>query len=265
MRLNPRRFPALLALLAHLLALLATALLLGVGASLGIRVGGMTAALVEGAIAAVIGQCWGLSVWWLPINLFFVPALLALQGRHLPPLLPLAGFLLALSLNWNSLGERVPLYLTGRRTERRLAELLATRGAAFTFMDLGCGLGGTLARLARSFPEARFEGVETAPLSFLIAWLRSLPLGNCRVRYRNLWHVELGAWDVVYCFLSPAPMPALGDKARAEMREGAWLVSNSFDIPQWPPSTCLEVDDLRGSRLLCWHLGEDGDRAAKIR
>lgn len=256
MAMNPQRVPALLALLAHLAALLATYGLLQACAALGVRPGMMTVALVEGLVAAWLGQWWGLSVWWLPINLFFVPALLAFQGRPLPAWLPLAGFFLALSLNWNSFGERVPLYLTGRRTRRRLAELLASRAPGFAFIDLGCGLGGTLAHLARAFPQARFEGVETAPLSFLIAWLRCLPLRNCRVRYRSLWKVDLAAHDVVYCFLSPVPMPALGDKARAEMDDGAWLLSNTFEIPGWPPSERIEVGDLRGSCLLRWRIGE---------
>ena len=118
--------------------------------------------------------------------------------------------------------------------------------------DLGCGLGDTLVDLSRRFPQATFVGVETAPLSFALAWLRCLPRRNCQVRYRDLWRVELGEFDVVYCFLSPAPMPRLGDKASTEQRAGSWLISNTFEIPGQPADRVLEVGDLRGSRLLLW-------------
>ncbi|WP_263147262.1 class I SAM-dependent methyltransferase [Pseudomonas sp. RIT-PI-AD] len=252
------RYPALLALWVQLAAAVSTLVLFKGLAALALYPGLMAAAWVQGVAAAVLGQACGLSVWWLPINLAFVPALLALQGRHLPPLLPLAGFAVALLLNWNSFGERVPLYLTGRRTRQRLLEWLATQPREFTFIDLGCGLGGALHRLARAYPAARFEGVETAPLAFCLAWLRCLPARNCRIRYRNLWTVDLGAYDVVYCFLSPVPMPALGAKARAQMRPGAWLISNSFDIPGMPPEQTLEVRDWRHARLLLWRPGGDG-------
>ena len=77
------------------------------------------------------------------------------------------------------------------------AQRMAAAGAR-TVADLGCGLGDTPVDLSRRFPQATFVGVETAPLSFALAWLRCLPRRNCQVRYRDLWRVELGEFDVVY-------------------------------------------------------------------
>ena len=74
------------------------------------------------------------------------------------------------------------------------------------------------------------------------------------MRYRSLWQVPLGDFDVVYCFLSPQPMPALWDKARREMAAGSWLISNSFAIPAVTPSRRLELDDWRSSQLLLWQM-----------
>lgn len=263
-KLAVSRSPALRALLAHLLALaLAWGLLLAAHA-LGVQPGMLASALAQGALAALIGARLGLSCWWLPINLGFLPALVGLFWWDLSPLWPLAGFLGLLLLNWNALRERVPLYLTGRPTEARLAAELAALPASFRFVDLGCGLAGTLTRLARRYPQARFTGVETAPLSFLLAWLRCLPLGNCQVRYRSLWRVELGDYDLAYCFLSPAPMPALWRKARQEMRPGAWLVSNSFEVPGVVPQRMIEIGDWRASRLLLYRPGDPGAPAAAV-
>lgn len=254
LRLLRKSHPALLAMLAQLLAIaLLFALHLGL-ALLGGHLGLWPAVLLQGLLAALLGHGLGLRGWWLPINLMFVPGLLLVQGYPLPAWLYLAIFLGLLLLNWNSLRERVPLYLSGRPTRDRLAELLAEREQPLRFIDLGCGLGGTLRQLGAAFPQSRFDGVETAPLAFALSWLRCAGRRNCRVAYRNLWQVDLGDYEVVYCFLSPAPMPELWLKARAQMRPGSWLVSNSFAIPGVEPQRIVELHDWRGTRLLLWQI-----------
>ncbi|MCQ4329900.1 hypothetical protein [Stutzerimonas stutzeri] len=250
------RFPALLALFSHLSSLLVSWLLLLASARLADwSISLLTAAWLQGSLAALFGHIFGLSRWWLPINLGFVPGLVLLQGHTMPPWLLLAGFIALLLLNWNALTERVPLYLTGTAAERRLIERLAQLPNDFRFIDLGSGLGGTLLRLARAYPSGHFMGVETAPLTFALCWLRCLPQRNCRVRFRSFWRASLGDHDVVYCFLSPAPMPALWQKARSEMRPGGLLISNSFEVPGVEPQEILPVDDWRRSRLLIWRPG----------
>lgn len=255
----PVRIPALVALASHLVAAVVCWLLLFTAARLfGVHVTLLMAALVQGVLAALVGRRLGLSGWWLPINFVFVPALVLMQDHALPPWVLLLGFAVLLLLNWNALVERVPLYLTGPATEQVLSERLARLPESFAFVDLGCGVGGSLLRLAGTYPAASFVGVETAPLPFLICWLRCLARRNCRVRFRSLWQEPLGEYDAVYCFLSPAPMPRLWEKARAEMHPGALLISNSFEVPGVPAEEVLEVNDLRHSRLLVWQPGRAG-------
>lgn len=249
------RYPAVLALIAQCLALAGVAASLWVAARLGDwRPTLWQAAVAQGALAAALGHWLGLRRWWLPLNLAFIPGLLALQSREWPAWWFLAAFLLLLLINWNSFRERVPLYLSGADTRRRLSRRLATLPEDFRFVDLGCGLGGTLAQLARDYPKARLVGVETAPLVFLLAWLRCLPYRNCTVRYRSLWREDLSCHDVAYCFLSPAPMVELWAKVQREMRPGSLLISNSFEIPGVPAREVIELNDWRDSRLLLWHL-----------
>jgi hypothetical protein len=249
------RYPALLALLAQLCA----ALLVGGAIVLAVqfsswRPSGLAAGLLQGLLAASVARWFGLAPWWWWLNLMFVPALLLFGGAALPSWVFLVGFLLLVLGNWNSVGERVPLYLTGARSRRQLAEWLAGQAAAFRFVDLGCGPAGTLLWLARRFPRAQFVGVETAPLPFVIAWLRALAQDNCRIRYENLWRTDLAQFDMVYCFLSPAPMAALWTKAVAQMAGGTWLVSNSFEVPGVPADQQVELHDWRRSRLLLWRM-----------
>lgn len=249
------RYPALLALLAQLVAALVVGGVIVLAQQYSSwRPSGLAAGLILGLLAASVGRGFGLSSWWWWLNLGFVPALLLVSGAALPSWVFLAGFLLLLLGNWNSVGERVPLYLTGARSRQQLAELLVRQPASFRFVDLGCGPAGALLWLARRFPQAQFVGVETAPLPFAIAWLRALPQHNCRIRYENLWRTELAEFDVVYCFLSPAPMAALWARAVAQMTGGAWLVSNSFEVPGVPADQQVELHDWRDSRLLLWRM-----------
>src|SRR3990167_1398417 len=160
------RYPLLLALVAQLGACLGVAVLLYLGAQLSAwRPSALAAALLQGLLAAGLARGLGLSRWWGWLNLGFVPGLVLASGAALPSWVFLLGFALLVLLNWNSIGERVPLYLTGAQTRKELMALLAQQAPDFRFVDLGCGPAGSLLSLARQFPRAQFVGVETAPLS----------------------------------------------------------------------------------------------------
>lgn len=247
-------------LLAQALAIVAVVVLVYLLALLSLQLPLALVALLQGALAAVIGRWLGLSRWWLWINLAFLPALLLLQRLALPGWIYLCAFVVLLLVNWNSLRERVPLYLTGPRAQQQLAHWLARGEPAPRFVDLGCGTAGTLLYLARRFPRGRFVGVESAPLLFLVAWLRCLLQDNCQVRFQSLWRTELAQFDAVYCFLSPVPMPRLWARARLQMRAGSWLISNTFEIPGVEPDVRLEVNEGRQTQLLFWQM-----RGADIR
>ena len=185
----------------------------------------------HGVLAAAGGLALGLARWWVPVQFFLPFALAGALALDLPAWLYLLAFLALALVYWNAAGERVPLYLSNRTTWQALGDLLPESPA--TAIDLGAGLGGTLLFLARQRPDSRFRGVESAPLPYALARLRLLfaPCSNIELRFGNLWDQDLSAYDLVYCFLSPAPMARLFAKARAEMRPGSLLVSNSFIVP----------------------------------
>ncbi|MDN5514400.1 class I SAM-dependent methyltransferase [Ectopseudomonas composti] len=250
------RLPVLRALLAQGLAIALVVVLVYLLALLPWRMSLFSVALLQGVLAAGIGWRLGLSRWWLWINLAFLPALLVVQRIDMPAWLFLLGFVLLLLVNWNSWREQVPLYLSGRKAQQRLQQFLSEREPPLRFVDLGCGTAGTLLQLARQFPRGQFVGVETAPLLFVVAWLRCLLQENCSIRYRSIWRVDLGCFDVVYCFLSPVPMTRLWAKAQAEMGVGSWLISNTFEIPGAPADRLLEVNEGRQTALFLWQIKE---------
>lgn len=247
------RSPLLKALFAQLAASGAVAL----GASLLAAVGSVWPLPVwlglQGACAAGFGLWLGLPVWWAPTLAAFVPALALGLALRWPPWI----FLLAFVASWlafrGAAADRVPLYLSNRTAWRALVELLP-QAEGFAFADLGSGLGGTLAWLARQRPDGRFYGVESALGSFAVSRWRLRRLRNVRVRLGDFWTEDLSRYDVVYVFLSPEPMPRLWEKARAEMRPGSLLVSNSFEIPGVAPNRVMVLDDARRTRLSIWIL-----------
>ena len=248
------RLPVLRALLAQGLAVALMVVLVYLLALLPWRLSLFSIALLQGVLAAVIGWRLGLSRWWWWINLAFLPALLLMQRADLPAWLFLLGFVVLLLINWNSLREQVPLYLSGRKAQQRLQQCLSEREPPLRFVDLGCGTAGAVLQMARWFPRGQFVGVETAPLLFVFAWLRCLLQENCSIRYRSLWQVELGDFDVVYCFLSPVPMARLWAKAQVEMHANSWLISNTFEIPGVSADREFEINEGRQTSLFLWHM-----------
>lgn len=194
----------------------------------------------------------------MKLRLLFVVVAAALMAGALflqPPLWLYPAVLALIFLFYaNTFSERVPLYLSNRTTWAALALVLdgesMSVGRRPAFVDLGCGLGGTLAYLARAKPDWDIVGVETAPGPYWIAKARTAFLPNVQVRFQNLWKTDLAAFDVVYAFLSPAPMPRLHAKAAAEMRPGTLFVSNSFWADEQPYDGVIEVNDTRATRLI---------------
>jgi hypothetical protein len=236
-----RLHPALAALLAHLPGLA----LMGALVSAGIGMPPYLTALLIGLSAAALAQFWKLPGWWRLINLIFVPLLwLALQA-DLDSGWFLAGFLLLALTSLGSIRTRVPLYLSSERAARELARRLPENAL---LCDLGCGLGGPLAQVRKLRPDVRLTGVEAAPLNWLIARLRLL--GHAEIRLGDLWDADLSRCDVIYAYLSPAPMERLWEKARAEMKPGSLFISNSFAVPGVSFDEVVELNDLSHSRLL---------------
>jgi SAM-dependent methyltransferase len=206
--------------------------------------------VLQGALAAALGACLRLPMWWIPLNFLFIPGAAAMQRWELPPSLFFAGFILLTLMFWTTFRTRVPLYLSSREVCEQLAALIPhTTGVGL--LDLGCGFGGLLLRLAVLRPDARLAGVEIAPLPALVAWLRLRALTHCRVRRADLWRSDLSHYDVVYAFLSPAPMAALWEKVRREMRPGTLFVSNSFAVPGIDPDQVVKLN-ARGASLYIW-------------
>lgn len=206
-------------------------------------------ALVIGAVAFGLASATRQPAWWKIMHAAFMPLAWAVTQLDIDPGWFLLAFILLLLVYRGAVTEQVPLYLTNAATAEALAGLVGDRTR---FLDLGAGVGSTLLPLARAYPSAHFTGVENAPLTWAIGWLRTRGRANVAWRWGDLWQAEVGDFDVVYAFLSPAPMPALWEKLRAEIKPGGLFISNSFPIPEVEASRIIEVPCNPPRTLYCY-------------
>lgn len=244
--------PSVIALLLQVVAF--------AGASLGVRtlqlqLTPLVFSLLCGALAALFSHLAKQARWWLYIQFVFLPAILLVYSFNIPPILFLVAFLLMLVVYWSAFRTQVPLYLSSHKVWQAL-ETQLPKDRPFTFIDLGSGIGGVLTHLSKTHPQGNYHGVEYAPLPVLWSWLRikSGKFNNCTVRWGSMWKSELSQYDVVFAYLSPVPMERLWHKARAEMRAGSLLISNTFAVPDHPPHASLTVADLHSSTLYIWKM-----------
>lgn len=104
-------------------------------------------------------------------------------------------------------------------------------------LDAGCGLGHGLRALRAVYPAAELHGTEwswalRAAAGWLCPW--------ARIRQGDMWRDDWSAYDMVYLFQRPETMPRALEKARAEMKPGAWLVSLEFVAEALEPDAMLD-------------------------
>lgn len=205
---------------------------------------------LQGLCAAYTSRKLEAPPWWQAIHLGFMPLAVLSSRLPIPPGWYLGAFLLLLIVYWRVAQSQVPLYLSSAPTAAALAALLPNQSSQI--IDLGCGNGVLLRRMARLRPDCSFVGVEYAPLPWLWAQLSCAGIANCRIINGDYWRQSLADYDLVYAFLSPVPMVRLWAKACVEMKSGAQLVSNSFAVPERKPDAIVEVPDGRRTRLYCY-------------
>lgn len=204
---------------------------------------GLAAAFALALAAAALAAWTGRTPWQRLFMLAGFPLSLLLSGAAggLPAwgwLLPLALLLALYPLGtWGD----APLFPTPAHALDGLAAQAPLPDGA-VIADAGCGLGAGLVALHRQYPRARLQGWEWSwPLAVLCR-LRCRALGGmAQVQRADIWARDWSTCDLVYLFQRPESMARAVDKAAAELRPGAWLVSLEFEAPGLRPHARLET------------------------
>ncbi|MRX11351.1 methyltransferase domain-containing protein [Pseudoduganella sp. FT25W] len=212
----------------------------------------LTVAVVQGLLAALVTWKLALAAWWRAIQLLFPLAVLTALALQLPSWLFGLIFLLLLGWYWSTFRTQVPYYPSQPVVWDAVRQLLPAARAP-RVIDIGSGLGGLTLYLARVRPDADAIGIELAPLPWLVSWLRAR-IGRSRARFLlgDYEKLDFGQFDLVFAYLSPAAMPALWRKTRAEMRPGTMLVSYEFVIEERAPDSIIHATQ-GGIPLYIWY------------
>lgn len=209
----------------------------------------------QGTIASVVTHLLRFPYWWVIIQLISPPLLVLALALSIPLWVLPVVLVVMVTVFWNVAIDRVPLYLTNEKTALELSKRLPKQ-SGLKVVDLGSGLGGTMRLLAQHRPDQQFIGFEGALMPFFLSWVfGKLGRGrNIHFKFKNFWRLNLSDFDVVYCFLSPVPMADLYAKAKREMKPGSLFISNSFGVPDVPPSRTVTVKDGRKTKLMIWKI-----------
>ncbi len=211
---------------------------------------GLVSSGLSETIALVVAAFWGgfLSKWvYTPMRkalilLGFPLSMLASSSTlSMPPLgwLALLG-LIVLVYPRKAWGD-APLFPTPKKALRELPGHIALPAGA-RILDAGSGLGDGLLALRDAYPRADLNGIE---MSWPLRILSALRCGFARIRQGDIWLADWRSYDLVYLFQRPESMPRAVEKAQAELRRGAWLVSLEFEARELIPSAVIYGRDGR--------------------
>lgn len=215
----------------------AAAIVIALRQSSGMLIPVIPAAFIAGLIAMTVG--WRLlPAWWRPVLVLGPLGLVSLL--YVNPWFYLGAAVLLGALQWNAIATRIPLYRSDASVAQTLVTEMQSKGYR-RFLDLGCGDGRLLLRMAQAMPEATFSGIESAPVLYLVARWRCRSQENCRIHFGDFWKLDWSGFDLVFGFLSPEPMLKVWRKAIREMKQDGVLMSLAFEVPGIEVSRMLET------------------------
>lgn len=146
-----------------------------------------------------------------------------------------AGLLVVVLLGLPGIRARwgqAPYVWTGGKTQEDMVRLAAIQRGE-TAYDLGCGDGRLVRAAAREGAHA--TGIEASLLTFLLAWIWSLPVRGARIRFGDLWKGNYRDADVVFCYLLVAGMQRFEKEIWPTLKPGTRVVSNTFRMKGLSP------------------------------
>ncbi|MDX1914534.1 MAG: class I SAM-dependent methyltransferase [Methylophilus sp.] len=212
--------------------------------------------IMQSVLSSAIAYSLKMAIWWRWIHFFFPIALWLMSIAHIPNTFYLVGFVVTLALYWTTFKTQVPFYPSHPAVWKALLSLIQKEYQikALRVIDIGSGLGDMSMYLAQSRKQDTVEGIEIAPLPWLISRLRArLKQSTATFTLGNYEALNFAAYDVVFAYLSPAAMPRLWQKATQEMRSGSLLVSLEFEILNVSP-TYIIYTGLHSPQLYVWRM-----------
>lgn len=103
--------------------------------------------------------------------------------------------------------------------------------------DLGSGWGALIVDAAKLFPKAKVVGIEMSGPAALYSRVRAFILRrkNVEILREDFFKHDLTHADVILFYMLEDILEKLSPKLIAELKSGALIISNSFQIKGWEP------------------------------
>ena len=209
--------------------------------------------VMQSLSAVALCMLASMAVWWRWIHALFPLAMYLMSMWAVPNELYLIGFLVSLSVFWTTFRSQVPFF-PSRPIVREKVSALIPNDKPVRMIDIGSGLGGLSMHIAQKKLNSQVEGIEIAPMPWLISAFRAwLSRSSARFTLGNYHELHFAKYDLVFAYLSPAAMPALWQKAQQEMQTGSLLVSYEFGVPNVAPSFTID-NDSAAPNIYVWEM-----------
>lgn len=195
--------------------------------------------LMHATIAVWLAQIANMAKWWRWIHGVFPLAVWMMSQWHLPNTFYLIGFLLSLSLYWTTFRTQVPFFPSTFIVRQQVLTLIPPH-QSMRIIDIGSGLGDMSMYIAKTRPDCLVDGIEIAPLPWLISVVRA-KFKRSKVNFKigDYRLLNFANYDLIFAYLSPVAMADLWQKAQAQMRPGGLLVSYEFEIDGVEPTQVM--------------------------
>jgi 2-polyprenyl-3-methyl-5-hydroxy-6-metoxy-1,4-benzoquinol methylase len=191
--------------------------------------------------------------WWRWIHFGFPLAIWLSMQIEISSEIYLVCFVTTASLFWTTFRSQVPFF-PSRPGAWQAVEPLISATQPTRVIDIGSGLGDMSMYIAKQRPLCQSEGIEIAPLPFIISRLRALfKRSTARFKLGNYNDLNFGDYDIVFAYLSPVAMMPLWQKAQLEMKSGSLLISLEFEINETAPTFILNPHD-QSPTLYVWRM-----------
>lgn len=229
--------PATLAIVIQVVALMTVLLCMLVGSLLfAVRFSLFSLIVMQSLSAIALCKWAGMAVWWRWIHGIFPLAMFVMSMWAIPNEVYLIGFLVSLSIFWTTFRSQVPFFPSRPIVREKVAKLIP-QDQVIRMIDIGSGLGDLSMYIAKERSNSQVEGVEIAPLPWLISAFRAwVSQSSAKFTLGDYHALNFAHYDLVFAYLSPAAMTTLWQKARQEMQAGSLLVSYEFEISGNPPT-----------------------------
>lgn len=114
-------------------------------------------------------------------------------------------------------------------------EILAKKAEGARAADLGCGSGVLLAELAKDFPKTEFWGFEWDPVAYACARRKTGNYRNIKLCYGDFMKADVSDFDLILCYVGTGLEQELGNKLNREIKPGAVVVSEVFELAELKP------------------------------